>query len=652
MKNFILIMLLLCSSNLYSQYSIKGKVKDASAIPVVNARVTLFNSDTTIFFEKRTVSTGKYNFNNVAPGSYTLGVAAIGKEYEEIPLIVSGSISALNFTLQNESQTGHWDVIIQSPEALGGTNLGVLLPDGKIFYCHNTTDPFKFDPATNDTILIHGDNSVQGCVGPVLLPDGNVIFIGGADQDFYGPGTRLVKTYDPVNDIWQDQPNMLDYRWYPTVAKLADNKILVAGGGGVNNPVRTNTSEIYDPATGTSQWVDNIAIGNEVSPVVLLYNGKVLMTHRPPQLFDPATKQWNLAADFVQGNRMANGDHADHELVLLPEGRAVAIGFKSFTSNPGNLIEFYNPANDSWSLGNNFSPVRSRAKTVLTPDKKIFVIAGYKEQASDPTPTNQYGYMNITDQFDPYTGTWRRLDAMNYSREYHAITTLVPDGRIIAVGGEGEPGNEPSFSVIEAFTPPYLLRSIRPIMKNFSSTELARGEMVTFKVSRTKSPTSVILMSNALNTHFMNSGNNRYLELAFTKSGSQITATLPSDSVTMPDGYYMLFVMVDDIPSVAKIIRVEGSVLKIGNDLQVAHNGFNIYPNPASDVVNISLSSEVLLNDLKISIENDLGKVVCPIISVKNTSEISIPTSTLLAGVYFIRIFDGQSIYTNKFIRN
>ncbi|MEO6166619.1 MAG: galactose oxidase-like domain-containing protein [Chitinophagales bacterium] len=607
MKNFVILLLTFCFSNVYSQYSIKGKVKDISAVAIENARVTLFNSDTTIFFERRTTAIGKYTFNNVASGNYTLGVAAIGKEYEEIPLLVSVSISALNFTLADESQKGSWEVIVQSPEALGGTNLGVLLPDGEIFYCHNTTDPFKFDPVTNETILINGDDDVQGCVGPVLLPDGKVIFIGGADQDFYGPGTRLVKVYDPVNDTWQDHPNMLDYRWYPTVAQLPDNKILIAGGGGLNNPVRTNTSEIYDPAAGTSQWVDNIAIGNEVSPVILLYNGKVLMTHRPPQLFDPATNQWNLADDFVQGNRMANGDHADHELVLLPDGRAVAVGFKSFTSNPGTMIEFYDPTLDSWSLGNNFSPVRSRAKTVLTPNKKIFVMAGYKEETADPTPTNQYGYMKITDQYDPYSGTWRRLAAMNYSREYHAITTLVPDGRIIAVGGEGAPGNEPSFSVIEAFTPPYLLRGVRPIVKNLSSTELARGVVVTFKVSRTKSPTSVILMSNALNTHFMNSGNNRYLELAFTKSGSQITTILPSDAVTMPDGYYMLFVMVDDIPSVGKIVHVQGSAMKPGNELPIFTNDFSIFPNPASQLVtvNYSLHEE---QEVAVSITDLAGK--------------------------------------------
>ncbi len=529
MKKFILLLSILPAAFLpsYSQYTIAGKVKTSTGTPIANVRVTLFNSDTTIFFEKRTNANGIYIIKNVAAGSYTIGVAAIEKEYEEAPVNVTGNIYGLNFKLDNESQIGSWDVIIDSPEPLGGTNLGVLLPNGKIFYCHNTVDPFEFDPSINDTILLEGDDQVQGCVGPVLLPDGKIIFTGGTDQEVYGPGTRKVKTYDPVSDVWQDKPNMLDYRWYPTITKLPNNKLLLAGGGGLNNPQRVNTSEIYNPATGTSNWVDDIAIGNEVSPVVLLYNGKVLMTHRPPQLFNPVNNQWTLANDFVQGNRSPNGEHSDHELVLLPDGRAVAVGHKSFSASPGNLIEFYNPVTNTWSLGNNFSPVRSQCKALLTPDKKILAIAGYKEESSDPTPTNQWGFMNITDQYNPYTGAWRRLDNMNYKREYHALAILVPDGRIIVTGGEGAPGNEPPFSVIEAFTPPYLLRGVRPEIKNLSSTDFSRGETISFTLAKTKLPTSIILMSNAVVTHFMNSGNNRYVELPFTKTGNTIMQCCP-----------------------------------------------------------------------------------------------------------------------------
>lgn len=79
---------------------------------------------------------------------------------------------------------------------------------------------------------------IQGCVAPGLLLDGKIIFVGGADQEVYGPGTQLVKTFDPVTQNWESQNSILDYRWYPTMIQMPDCKLLVIGGGGLDNPVR------------------------------------------------------------------------------------------------------------------------------------------------------------------------------------------------------------------------------------------------------------------------------------------------------------------------------------------------------------------------------------------------------------------------------
>jgi hypothetical protein len=77
------------------------------------------------------------------------------------------------------------------------------------------------------------------------------------------------------------------------------------------------------------------------------------------------------------------------------------------------------------------------------PDKKILIAGGQKEEQNDTSPVNQWGYMKRSDLYHPETDTWRKLADLNYFREYHTIMTLVPDGRVIAVGGEGQPGNDP-----------------------------------------------------------------------------------------------------------------------------------------------------------------------------------------------------------------
>ncbi len=543
-----------------SQNIVSGQVLDLQLIEIQQARITLFNSTFAIFEEERTDINGFFEFSDVPPGDYLLGIAKKSKEYMELSITIPLS-EAMSITLVEESNVGLWETIIESPEPLGGTDLGVLLPDGKIYYCHNTKDPFYFDPLTNDTMLTIGDDSIQGCVGPLQTPDGKIWFVGGTLKEVYGPGTRKIKYFDPIANSWITQPSMLDYRWYPTVAILPSGKFLIAGGGNLNNPIRTNTSEIYDPETGQSYFTDPMALGNEVSPIVVLYNGKVLMTHRPPQLFDPTTNQWNNAGSFVQGPRLPNGDHSDCELVLMPDGEAIAVGYKTF--NPGqygSFIERYDPDLDRWSLGSSILPIRSRAKTCLLPDKKILVMGGYKEDTTAAL-VNTWGYMKLTDLYDPASDSWRRLDNLNYFREYHALTILVPDGRVIAVGGEGQPGNEPPFSVIEAFKPPYLFRGVRPEIFNLDQSSFARGGKIELDFAKTDSVTEVILMSNAVVTHFMNSGNNRYLSLDFTQNGNHLIASLPKDSVKMMPGFYMLMIMVDDIPSIGKIIQVKDEVI-------------------------------------------------------------------------------------------
>ena len=641
------LMLMIYSPPVFSQFEVSGLITNDSAVGIPNARVTLFNSDESIFFEARTNDVGFYNFSSVPAEGYTIGATALNKEYAILSMNVEEDKEGINFSLEEEIEIGNWEIIMESPEPLGGSDFGVLLPNRKIFYCHNSKAPFLFEPSVNDTAFVQGDTLIQGCVAPGLLLDGKIIFVGGADQEVYGPGTQLVKTFDPVTQNWESQNSILDYRWYPTMIQMPDCKLLVIGGGGLDNPVRVKTTEVYDPTDNTTLQVDDVEIGNEVSPIVFLYTGEALMTHRPPQLFTPSSGQWELAADFVQGNRTPNGDHADHELVLLPDGRAVAIGYKSF--NPpdyGNIVEIYDPQIDQWSLGENFLPVRSRAKTVLLPDKKILVMGGEKEDPNDSTYTNQWNYTKLTDLYDPYSNNWRRLQDLNIAREYHCNTILVPDGRIIAVGGEGAPGNEPGLSTIEAFEPPYLFKGVRPEIHNLNKQEFLRGETIEFNLKKTNTPTAILLLSLQSVTHSMNTGNNRFLELDFIQSGNNvINAIIPTDSIAAMAGYYMLFAMVDDIPSVAEIIKIEkGQIITSNTNLEV-QNSIKVYPNPTLNEIRLSgLFSSV------IELYNTSGQLLEKRESAGNDEHFNL--ANFPSGVYYLNIKTSERNHIYKVVKH
>src|SRR5436305_11984515 len=46
------------------------------------------------------------------------------------------------------------------------------------------------------------------------------------------------------------------------------------------------------------------------------------------------------------------------------------------------------------------------------------------------------------------------------------------------------------------------------------------------------------------------------MSLGFAQSGQDVQAAIPNDAVKALAGYYILFALVDDIPSVGKIVRI------------------------------------------------------------------------------------------------
>lgn len=147
---------------------------------------------------------------------------------------------------------------------------------------------------------------------------------------------------------------------------------------------------------------------------------------------------------------------------------------------------------------------------------------------------------------------------MAWYREYHAVTLLVPDGRVLTTGGatiKFQYG--PTSADIEAWSPPYLFRGVRPELSQISDTSPSRGQTVQFQVFPSTRLTSVVLMGVQSTTHWVDGGIPRRLELPVSQTNQTAQVTLPLDPNVVPLGWYMLFGMVDDIPSVGLILRVD-----------------------------------------------------------------------------------------------
>ena len=529
--------------------------------PVINARVTIFDPSLSYFGETRTDSLGAYSILNVPSGSYRIGCAALGREYvEQAITVVSGSLQR-DFSVGPEAQLGVWTVIGDtSPEVLDATDIATLLPDGRIFYCHDTQDPILFDPVTGGKTFPSGSGLPSGCMNGSLLTDGTVIFAGGQNGEQPGDFVNAVpwvKNFTPLTNTWvrladlQHAPG----RWYPGMTRLSDGSLLVMGGGQCCDAARTNTAERFNLATRTWTYTGSMINPAEFPPSALLYTGEVLITWSPPQLYSPTTGQWRLTGNFNQSDR-GWPNHSDHSIIVLSDGRVLAIGVRKGTTTNSSMTELYDPSTGAWTLRSNPGLVRFQSEVVQLPDGHVLVAAGETEVPSPPVPAT-LGIVKWTDLYDPLADSWRRVADLNQFREYHAVTLLVPDGRVLTTGGtriKFQVG--PTSSDIEAFSPPYLFRGVRPEITSTSASQFVRGSQITFTVSPTTGITSAVLMGIQSTTHWVDAGVPRRLVLPVTQNGAQVATGLPTDPNVLPLGFYMLFAMVDDIPSKGVVVQI------------------------------------------------------------------------------------------------
>lgn len=76
--------------------------------------------------------------------------------------------------------------------------------------------------------------------------------------------------------------------------------------------------------------------------------------------------------------------------------------------------------------------------------------------------------------------------------------------------------------------------------------------------------TSVVLIGMQTTTHWVDAGVPRRLVLPMTQNGTQVQTTLPANPNVLPLGHYMLFAMVDDIPSNGVTVQVLAAATPAG----------------------------------------------------------------------------------------
>jgi hypothetical protein len=295
---------------------------------------------------------------------------------------------------------------------------------------------------------------------------------------------------DPTAPTWQAWNRPLRAPVTFSLVTLADGRVMQIGGGlnpGKDQGSLEHASELLDPATGIwslTAALPTHAIGSASVALpddrVLLLGGQDhrigLIPHwtrwlgadeRPEMDRSMLTAAWTW--DARRGWRTTGSlrqARTDAIACVLTDGRVlVAGGFQEMVgpdpSNPGfvtihqarilSSAEIWSPASGKWSVVRPMQQPRYDATLTALPDGRALVVGG-ADRGEMRGPL-----LFPAEAWDPRTDAWVAVAPPIYDRYGHTAT-LLPDGRVLVVGGsaplpEGATDRNTSLKTAEVWNP-------------------------------------------------------------------------------------------------------------------------------------------------------------------------------------------------------
>jgi len=382
------------------------------------------------------------------------------------------------------------------------------------------------------------------CAGHSFLPDGRLLVAGGTLQFSPLLGSNRAAIFDPYAVQWVPIADMADGRWYPTNVTLPDGRIVTMSGvdgttGGLNSDI-----ERWDP-NGNSNWE---LIGQRLMPdypnLHVMPSGLVFRSGPDSQTetYNPATLAWTSVA-----TTNAPARYEAPSVLLPPTLTRVMLmgGYVETSGTPTNSVETidFTAPTPAWTIGPPMLTRRIQHNAVLLPDTKVFVVGGRRNTAGGVGDS-----VMVPEIFDPATSIWDPVAPHQVARMYHSTALLLPDGRVLAAGGDYHPSGE-------IYSPPYLFGGARPIISS-APAAIAYGDTFPVSFSGGSAPFTISLIAPSAVTH-SNNMSQRYVRLTQVGAAGSVDVPTPASANLAPPGFYMLFVTdATGVPSVARMLRV------------------------------------------------------------------------------------------------
>lgn len=510
------------------------------------------------------------------------------------------------FNYPQGSDAGHYEFLVGGPVI---PLISIPLINGKVTFLEkngtnfNGTGSYELDPSiAGGHDIFHSIREVYGlktdvfCAASITMPDrsGRVINIGGWSGDsLFG-----IRMYTPNGQLgtnstseWQEnfqEVSLQTTRWYPTAMMMANGSLLIVGGENGSNGPPVPNMEIL-PRVGPLKYQQFLLDSdpNNLYPflAVLPSKGIFIQYWNEARILDETSLDTIKILPQVPG--AVNADSGGRTYPL--EGTMVLLPQKApYTDNLEVLI--CGGSGGGWGLDNcvttkpdDASPQwtieRMPSRRVMTcmttlPDGTFMIMNGAEEGVAG------FGLADVSNLnavlYDSRKPKHQRISILGNTtipRMYHSEAVLMDDGRVLVTGSDPQDdrtdaqGNilHPQEYRYEVYIPPYLASGAPRPAFTLQNNDWTNSAGYQFTVTAGSANIRVSLLGSEASTHG-NSMGARILEPAVDCGSFPVcTVTAPPGPYVAPPGWYRMFVLDNEIPSVATWVRIGGDPGSLGN---------------------------------------------------------------------------------------
>lgn len=432
-----------------------------------------------------------------------------------------------------------------------------------------------------------------------ISSDGNIIAIGSQLNSDNGHYSGHVRVFENILGVWTQL------------------------GQDLNG---ANVVDRFGYSISLSALGNTIAIGSPGNGSLGSVSGHV-------QVFENVSGVWIQKGQNIQGdvNEFSQGGQSGSSVSLSADGTIVAISSptlnKPFGSNLG-YVKIFQFISGNWvQMGNEIIAEEARDENgfciSISENGSIVAIGANK---NDGNGVNS-GHVRV---FEYISGGWTQIgqdiDGKMAGDFSGTVVSLSADGSVVAIGA-------PSASASN-------LGHVR-VFKNIAGVwtqignDIAGGITGKISIALSGDGDTLIVSSNGVyRSKLYRNVSGSWVEITTIGTiGNFFSVALSSDGT--------IAAISSPHSSSNRGITTLYDVSNLSNNEFVSQN-FNIYPNPTSDILNINLDNNLVLD--QVTIYNNLGQVV------KTTTENVIDVTNLAKGMYFVEVVTNQGKATKKVV--